>query len=335
LSKYIPAGRVLTMDIIRGIAIILMTVYHQGFVYSLDGRTNSISYFFGYLAAPFFLAVSGGSLWYHESRYKWPAKMIVHGAILFLFAWTVDIIAHQSFQIDWDIFQLIGSGYAIFGAFNFLGNKTRKFVALAALIFLWALFPFLRPDSGVFAIWPYGMFFLSGYFYSYYMKSKLNTVIMTVLLMLSMSIYISFWIYAGLLPYIISLKGIFFVISLCLLLWSSGFVLEYKNVLNRSFFSILLRYGTYPLTLYYCQQTIALFCIKYHKFLSFTSLKTLNWVFQTGLLLVGMLIITYILDHYKYFSIEWWLRKSENIVLTFLSNCDLSSIIVKSRTNHS
>jgi Heparan-alpha-glucosaminide N-acetyltransferase, catalytic len=45
LSKDIPAGRVLTLDIIRGIAIILMTIYHQGLVYSLDGTANNISYF--------------------------------------------------------------------------------------------------------------------------------------------------------------------------------------------------------------------------------------------------------------------------------------------------
>ena len=122
------------MDIIRGIAIILMTVYHQGLVYSLDGRANHVSYFLGYLAAPFFLAVSGGGLWYHEHRYRWPIKMIVHGITLFLFAWMVDVIAHQRFNIDWDIFQLIGIGYAVFGAFNILGNNTRKYVALAVLI---------------------------------------------------------------------------------------------------------------------------------------------------------------------------------------------------------
>ena len=318
LSKYIPTGRVLTMDIIRGIAIILMTVYHQGIVYSLDGTVNNVSYFFGYLAAPFFLAVSGGSLWYHESRHQWPLKIIVHGITLFLFAWTVDIMAHQSMKIDWDIFQLIGIGYVIFGAFNFLGNNIRKYVALAILICLWAVFPYLRPDKGVFAIWPYGMFFLAGYFFTNYVKSRLNSLHLTILLALSMILYVSYWIYVGLLPYIIALEGIFFVISLCFILWSLGFVLEYKKVLKRSFFSLLLRYGTYPLTLYYCQQITARFCIKYQIYFSFTSLKMTNWIFQASLLLVVMLIVTYILDHYKCFSIEWWLRKIENIALTFL-----------------
>lgn len=306
------------MDMIRGIAIILMTVYHQGLVYSLDGTANNVSYFFGYLAAPFFLAVSGGSLWYHERRHQWPLKMIVHGITLFLFAWIVDIMAHQSLQIDWDIFQLIGIGYAIFGAFNFLGNNTRKHVALAILICLWAVFPYLRPDKGVFAIWPYGIFFLAGYFFTNYAKGRLNSVLVTVLLTLAMIVYISYWIYVGLLPYIIELEGIFFAICFCLLLWSLGFVLEYKKVLKRSFLSLLLRYGTYPLTLYYCQQITARFCIKYQIYFSFFSLKMINWICQASLILLIMLIITYILDRYKFFSIEWWLRKIENIVLTFL-----------------
>lgn len=306
------------MDIIRGIAIILMTIYHQGLVYSLDGTVNNVSYFFGYLAAPFFLAVSGGSLWYHESRHKWPLKMIVHGIILFLFAWMVDIIAHQSFKIDWDIFQLIGIGYAIFGAFNFLGNNTRKYIALAILIVLWAAFPYLRPDKGVFAIWPYGMFFLAGYFFTSYVKSRLNSITLTFLFSLSMIVYVSYWMYVGLLPYIIALEGIIFAICLCFLLWSLGFVLEYKKVLNRSIFSLLLRYGTFPLTLYYCQQTTALFCIKYQTYLNLFALKEINWICQASLLLIVMVLVTYMLERYKFFSIEWWLRKMENIVLTFL-----------------
>jgi uncharacterized membrane protein len=326
LSKYIPTGRVLTMDIIRGIAIILMTVYHQGIVYSLDGTANNVSYFFGYLAAPFFLAVSGGSLWYHESRHQWPLKIIVHGITLFLFAWIIDIMAHQRLQIDWDIFQLIGIGYAIFGAFNFLGNNIRKYVALAILICLWAVFPYLRPDKGVFAIWPYGMFFLAGYFFTNYVKSRLNSVLLTILLVLAMIVYVSYWIYVELLPYIIALEGIFFSICLCLLLWSLGFVLEYKKLLKRSFFTLLLRYGTYPLTLYYCQQITARFCIKYQIFLSFSSLKTINWIVQTSLLLLVMLIVTYILDRYKFFSIEWWLRKIENAILTILTDRNRSRV---------
>lgn len=326
LSKYIPTGRVLTMDIIRGIAIILMTVYHQGIVYSLDGTANNVSYFFGYLAAPFFLAVSGGSLWYHESRHQWPLKIIVHGITLFLFAWTVDIMAHQSLKIDWDIFQLIGIGYVIFGAFNFLGNNIRKYVALAILICLWAVFPYLRPDKGVFAIWPYGMFFLAGYFFTNYVKSRLNSVLLTILFVLAMIVYVSYWIYVELLPYVIALEGIFFSICLCLLLWSLGFVLEYKKLLKRSFFTLLLRYGTYPLTLYYCQQITARFCIKYQIFLSFSSLKTINWICQTSLLLLVMLIVTYIIDRYKFFSIEWWLRKIENAVLTILTDRNRSRV---------
>ncbi|MDY6793336.1 MAG: hypothetical protein SWH54_18880 [Thermodesulfobacteriota bacterium] len=323
------------MDIIRGIAIIFMTVYHQGLVYSLDGRANHVSYFLGYLAAPFFLAVSGGALWYHERHYRWPIKMIVHGITLFLFAWMVDVIAHQRFNIDWDIFQLIGIGYAIIGAFNILGNNTRKYFALAILIGLWAVFPNLRPDKGVFAIWPYGMFFLAGYFFTIYAKSRLNSAYLTTLLVFCMILYVSYWIYVGLLPHIIALEGIFFAICLCLLLWSLGFVLEYKKALNRSFFSLLLRYGTYPLTLYYCQQTIALFCIKYQIHLNLFPLKTINWICQASLLLIVMLFITYILDHYKFFSIEWWLRKMENTVLNRLPNREPSSILVKSGTNHS
>ncbi|PQP33386.1 hypothetical protein C6A37_13180, partial [Desulfobacteraceae bacterium SEEP-SAG9] len=73
-----------------------------------------------------------------------------------------------------DIFQLIGIGYAIFGAFNFLGNNTRKYVALAILICLWAVFPYLRPDKGVFAIWPYGMFLLAGYFFCKLYKKSME-----------------------------------------------------------------------------------------------------------------------------------------------------------------
>ena len=108
LSKYIPSGRVSTLDMVRGIAILFMTVYHQGLIYPLKDEAYASSFFVGYLAAPFFLAVSGGSLFFHEKRHHWPFKMIIHGAVLYLFAWLLDIIVHRSFRIDWDIFQLIG-----------------------------------------------------------------------------------------------------------------------------------------------------------------------------------------------------------------------------------
>jgi hypothetical protein len=170
------------------------------------------------------------------------------------------------------------------------------------------------------------MFFLAGFFFTDYMKSRLNTVSLTLLLTLAMIVYVSYWIYVKSLPYIIALEGILFSMCLCLLLWSLGFVLEFKKLLKRSFFSLLLRYGTYPLTLYYCQQITARFCIKYQIFLSFFSSKTTNWIFQTSLLLLLMLMVTYILDRYKFFSIEWWLRKIENAVLTTFTDRNRSQV---------
>lgn len=319
LTPYLPAGRVLSMDMLRGLAIVLMTVYHQGLIFTLDAPLKSASYFMGYLAAPFFLTVSGGSLWHHENRHRNSLKMVVHGLVLFVFAWSVDILAHQSLKVDWDIFQLIGIGYAVFGFLNALGGNGRKYVILVFAVGLMAFFPPLRPDKGVFAIWPYGAFFMIGYFFSHYLQSRLNRSFLTGCLLMALLGYVSFWTYAGMLPRINRLEGIVFAIGLCLPLWSTGLLLEYRKSLQTPIFRGLLRYGAYPLTLYYCQQITARFCMKFQISMPVFSFDAANWMTQSFLLLGVMLGFTFLLDRLKFLSIEWWLRKTENLILSLFS----------------
>ena len=88
----------------------MMTIPHQTIVFGLKhSLVGHQLYMIGYYyTRPMFIAVSGMAIVLYERKYRCPFRMIVHGVVLFLMAWCVDIITHQNYGIDWDIFQLIG-----------------------------------------------------------------------------------------------------------------------------------------------------------------------------------------------------------------------------------
>lgn len=307
------SSRILTMDIIRGIAIIFMTIYHQRLIFQPEDLSGTIAYFLGYLAAPFFLAVSGMVMFLHEEKHRWPFKMIVHGSVLFAMAWSIDVIYHRSFAVDWDIFQLIGAGYVFFGVLNYLDSKIKKYAALAALILVWSLIKDIRPDDGIFPIWPYGVFFLGGYSYIQYTKRGFNWQLKSALLFAPTVAYIAFWIFIGRLPSIVALSGIILALSLTFILASIGLYGEEKkpDIFHHAPLTILNRFGVYPLSLYMCQQVITRLGMSWRYHLRLTEQPFYDWIIQATMLLLGMLLLTFLFDHFKYVSLEWWLRQTE------------------------
>jgi len=138
-SESLPKGRIKSLDILRGLAIIMMTIPHQTIVFGLKhSLVGHQLYMIGYYyTRPMFIAVSGMAIVLYERKYRCPFRMIVHGVVLFLMAWCVDIITHQNYGIDWDIFQLIGGCYALAGLFNYIERNDLRLLGVFALILFW------------------------------------------------------------------------------------------------------------------------------------------------------------------------------------------------------
>jgi len=319
LYDYIPEGRINALDILRGLAIIMMTVPHQTLPFNLQSTSIGHQLFIigVYYTRPMFIAVSGMAIVLYEKKYQWPFRMITHGCILFAMAWSADVITHQSLRVDWDIFQLIGACYAIAGALSYAGDNRKKFLGLFVLLLIWVFLPSIRPDQGLFPIWPNGIYFIGGYLIAKWGLSRFNLVWTVALTLIFCIFYLSlFYIYAdrtiasstNFIAIMASYSCIFILLFLTLLL-------ENQQLSNKRPLSMILRFGLYPVSLYFMQQFFTVFGIRFNFKLILTDIPSMDCILQTALLLIGMYFTTYLFDRFKFLSVEFWLRRTESFVM--------------------
>ncbi|MCB2167790.1 MAG: DUF1624 domain-containing protein [Deltaproteobacteria bacterium] len=321
-SESLPKGRIKSLDILRGLAIIMMTIPHQTIVFGLKhSLVGHQLYMIGYYyTRPMFIAVSGMAIVLYERKYRCPFRMIVHGVVLFLMAWCVDIITHQNYGIDWDIFQLIGGCYALAGLFNYIERNDLRLLGVFALILFWFFLPGMRPDQGHTPIWPFGIYFLGGYLIGKWGIGQYNRMwSVLMVLMASIAYLVYFYMFCertlelSTNAYGIAATHAVIFVLLCLTLF-----LEKQNFANKQPLSMILRFGIYPVTLYFIQQFFVVFGLAINLKLALTGNASIDCILHTTVLLIGMYISTYLFDRLKFLSIEFWLRKSESIVMDFV-----------------
>jgi len=318
-SESLPKGRIKALDILRGLAIIMMTIPHQTIVFDLKhSLIGHQIYLIGYYyTRPMFIAVSGIAIVLYERKYRCPFRMMVHGVVLFLMAWCADIITHQNFGIDWDIFQLIGGCYAIAGLFNYIERDTLRLLGVFALILFWLMVPDVRPDQGVTPIWPFGIYFIGGYLLGKWGTSQYGRMWVVVLTLAASVPYLAYF-YAyrerseelSTNAYGIAATFAVVFILLCLTL-----LMEKRQFADKRPLSMILRFGIYPVTLYFIQQFFVVFGLAINLKLAPTGNAVVDCILHTTVLLIGMYLATYVFDRFKFLSIEFWLRKAEKVVM--------------------
>jgi hypothetical protein len=264
-----------------------------------------------------FIAVSGIAIVLYERKYRCPFRMIVHGVVLFLMAWCADIITHQNFGIDWDIFQLIGGCYAIAGLFNYVERNDLRMLGVFGLILFWLFIPDMRPDQGHTPIWPFGIYFLGGYLIGKWGISRYNRMWFVLsLLVTSIAYLVFFYTYCErsfqLSTNAYGIAATFAVVFalLCLTLF-----LENRRLADKPPLSTILRFGIYPVTLYFIQQFFVVFGLAINLKLALTGIASIDCILHTTVLLIGMYMATYVFDRFKFLSVEFWLRKAESIIM--------------------
>jgi peptidoglycan/LPS O-acetylase OafA/YrhL len=305
-------GRVVSLDVLRGLAIFCMTSFHQSIVIQPDGNWALFAGFLGFISAPLFLAISGIAVTFHEHSYHWPFKMMVHGGLLFALAYGLDVFVHHSWRVDWDIFQNIGACYAGLGLLDYLGYGWRKVSVLAVVLLGLYLYPAVRPDHGVFPVWPFGLYFIGGY----------------LLALLGQRPWmICRWLIWGLaiagLGYFLAvfswdpppdrtkLAGFIFLFAIIYILLLAALKTEKRGLLEMRGFSVLIRWGKYALTLYFIQQFFTV--TRLH--LPLPLPPTWVWMVQTAVLLALLHTAVLFMERYAFLNMSWWLRQAEQRVM--------------------
>ena len=312
----------MTLDVIRGVSIIIMAVFHQTHFYRIDPDTHvTLLEVAGFVfVRPLFIAASGMAFFFNEKRNPYPFKLVVHGLLLFCMAWGLDIVFHQSLKIDWDIFQLIGACYFILGLSDYLGLGLLKYMVLLLLISVWGLVPAIRPDTGIFPIWPLGIYFLGGYLMAHYALSRWNTVLLSATMLLLSALISFYWLIEMRMPDPEGLEGI--ILSMSIVFLTAGLLIytEIQVGMKARPFKWTARFGTLPLTLYFSQQFITVMAIRFDIKWHILGWPIVDWLIHSSLLIILMYAATFIFIRLPYLSVEYWLRASEKKILHNVPN---------------
>ena len=164
-------SRDLALDVMRGLAIVLMVAIHGRIHFPpLSTAFYNAVGSFGTLAAPFFLICAGMGVGYLQGRYEEARADLRRvlwrrGLFLMVFATIVGLL-HLDFSriLDWDVFTLIGAMYVLVAASGGLGWR-RTLVSIGVVMVANLLLPMQEPGvlrGGSFPIIPFAAYFMIG-----------------------------------------------------------------------------------------------------------------------------------------------------------------------------
>ncbi|MFW9990406.1 MAG: heparan-alpha-glucosaminide N-acetyltransferase domain-containing protein [Candidatus Odinarchaeota archaeon] len=341
--------RIRSIDFLRGLTVFSMIIYHL-FIYWVHNKAQNygpfaeIFHFFGYLAAPFFLIISGIS--YHiyikrkidedQSKLKIFFEVLKRAIFIFTISTTFQLLfgfifdMKIKFIIYWSVFQIISFSMVLFYSIQFC-KKSLRILIHSILIVFFIIFEFIIKAYNIFFLYllvegtfefiPWASFFLSGLIFGEIFLSFSNEIInnkMTFLLAIGIcnTVFIIIWInifdyyyyVPNFFPFFIMMIGIF-----CILSFISYYLLDirkYKFYFQES----LIRWGRIAFSVYYIHfGVIAIGNIFFPIFL--------NQIYTNGFLLyqfiiililffVALVIFTKIWQKYNYIlGIEWIMNK--------------------------
>lgn len=341
--------RIQSIDFLRGFTVLSMIIYHF-FVYWVNNKNQNfgpfkeIFNFFGYLAAPFFLIISGISYYIFTrnkieeelSKLKIFIEILKRALFIFILSTILQILfgfileIHIEFIIYWSVFQVISFSMILFYLIQFCKKDLRISLYLVLIIFIIILEFIIKANNltflyllveGTFEFVPWASFFLFGLVFgdiflstsNKNMNIKLFTlIIIGICSFIFILIWINFsWFYyynPYFFPFFIMIIGLF-----CILISVFYYLLDLKN-LNFYLKESLNRWGRLAFSIYYFHFTVIVIGVLLFPIL-------LSEVFNNGFLpyhFIIILILFFILlelftkmwQKYDYFlGIEWIMNK--------------------------
>ncbi len=313
--------RVAGVDAARGLAIILMTVFHQHLLFSLK-KTDPFVFLgvsaVGGLAAPLFLAVAGISAFFFMRRHERPVEMILHGAVIFAVGWIMHFVVHKNFVVDFNAIEIIGGCYFLLGMAWALSRLLWWWLPVI-LTAGWTIWIFWQGAHLCFRRWPYPVFFVCGYclallFFQYWHKPVLRRTIFC-LIVVGWTTLTVLGVVNGIFPDRITSVGLLYHFTWIFLIMAGLLWFERTGLTDNIFWRFLIRYGQFSLTLYYVQQFFLRICQKFKWNLHIFQGDGMNWLIQSLVLLLTMYLLTKVFQRVCFFRLEWIVKQVELIIL--------------------
>ena len=334
--------RINSLDILRAFAIICMIQVHVFYFWTNNnyGFVNLIIIFFGNLAAPFFLIVSGSSFFLfickkketNISKLEIFKDVLIRAIFIFIVTLLFQLLfgfilgIHISFIIYWSIFQVITFSMILYFFLPFLKRNIRLIIITSLFFLIYLLYYLIKFFSikyisilisgGEFTFLPWTSFFIFGILIGDLIINTSYNYLKTlfkIFFLIGIIILFFWWFIIKELPlemYVITFLAAFSVFFIFFPL--NYYLIDIKK-LQSQFASRLIHWGRFSFSIYYIQFTIIAVGVLVFPFI-------IPDLFSKGFLIYQFLIIItmfYIgidlfLKIWKkvnyIFSIEWFLN---------------------------
>lgn len=312
-SPLFSAQRVPGLDLMRGVNIVSMVIFHFSLLYyatpvNLYAR---VVFDLGALVGPLFLYLAGAGVWFFLQRYA-PSRLFKRGVFLVLFTLLIGVVIKQRFYFEWTLIQDIGVAYLVMAIMARLTRK--RFVALL-IFYLGVLGVTWWTNAWLAGEFPFVIFapyFMAGYgFCALCPTTRASSRVVLAWLGLACGLLVAGWL-AGWLVRDFVAHFLVEVIGRIGVLMIVHFIAVYGLRCQRFdgwLGGTLVMLGHISLTSYYIQQ-VTLRVLQRIDFHPVILSPEFSHILLTSLMLVLMWTILKIWQRFNYvFSLEWMMRR--------------------------
>ena len=307
--------RVPGLDLMRGVTIIAMVVFHFSLLYYTAPTSNYARVVFGIGAfvGPLFLYLAGAGVWYFTQRYS-AGRLFKRGLFLVALTFLISVFIKRQLYLDWTLIQDVGLAYLVMAL---IMRVTRyRFLTMLAL-YLTSVVPVGMLDAlfvGVFPFLLFAPYFIAGYGFCAICPTMRQAwfgraVIVPLglaLIFLMVGIWLGSWVQGAVAHFF---AGVMWRIGVLMIFhFSAVYVLRDRRFDGR-IGGTLVMLGHISLTSYYLQQ-VTLRVLQQLDFHPIIVNLEISHIFLTVVILVVMWLILKIWQRFNYaFSLEWLMRR--------------------------
>ena len=317
MTLTVTKSRLAGLDVLRGINIAAMIIYHFCLVYYPNPITlpTTLIHFVGSLVGRLFLFLAGVGTWFFF-RKRPSITLLKRGIFLFLLTALINFFIEGDYYIDWNIIQDIGFCFIIMALLAYFSLRYKFWLALVIYLVCFGLFvQFDFKLEGVFPIFPLAIYFLIGYSTAWLCSispskpivAKPPILVPTVSLgMMVLGFLVNIWTSGNRFEWcaltLAHNGGFIGLYFLFVYLWGHW---SYQGFSGR--FLVLL--GTTSLTSYYIQQALMVF-LRTIGFQVIVISRFISYILLTIIIFVVIYVIINVWKRFKFVgTLEWWMRR--------------------------
>lgn len=310
------SGRLPALDVLRGLTIVAMIVFHFCLVYypAPSNLLTATIHFIGSLVGRFFLFMAGAGTWFFLQRYP-PIKLLWRGVFLFVLTYLIGVFIKGRYYPDWSLIQDIGFCFIVIALIATVSSHRFWPALMIYLFFFWLFVQFNFESGGIFPIFPLAIYFIAGYGIAAMCPVRRSGSLMAqqVLPVLSLSLGL---VAVGLIARTWTIETRFdwtavrlariggFMILYSVFVYGFG-PWDFSGFFGRA--SIL--FGRISLSSYYYQQLLVVYLLA-TGFQVMVVSRPISYILLTSAVLASLYAILRVWQTFRFVgSLEWWMRR--------------------------